>query len=255
MLLRSLRAAGLGLPPGAAAAAAVEAAAVPWHTPRRCLASQVCGRVLVPRGWPVTSPLAGSGWALDRWPRARAPPPPPQADAECPHHAAAHAYLDSHRAHDTPTYRTGPDGRVQVAEPAARGAARQQLWAAAQRAAAGPTGPDTSALHDLCAEFGVADRAAFVRAAHRLPVERQHALFEHAGGVADLLQVGAMGAGQGVGRVARLRGVPTVHGQRSAGALQQQSAPWSAGSSAWDGVGTPPSPHTPCRAWASARSW
>ena len=136
---------------------------------------------------------------------ATAPEPhatPLQADAECPHHAAAHAYLDRHTPHDTPTYRTGADGRVQVAQPAPRGSARQQLWAAQQRAAAGRSGPDTSALHDLCAEFGVADRAAFVRAVHRLPVERQHALFEHAGGVADLLQArpGGGGCPEGLGK-------------------------------------------------------
>lgn len=117
--------------------------------------------------------------------------PPTQADGQgtCPHHAAAHEYLDSHRAHDTPTYRVAPDGRVQVAQATARAGVRQQLWAAHQRAAATPARPATSALHDLCAQFGVQDKAAFVRAVHKLQVDRQHALFEHAGGVADLLQV------------------------------------------------------------------
>lgn len=113
-----------------------------------------------------------------------------QSDGQgvCPHHDAAHAYLDSHRAHDTPAYRVAPDGRVQAAQ--SRSGVRQQLWAAQHRATAGPAGPSTHELHDLCARFGVADKEEFVRAVHKLPVQRQHALFHHAGGVADLLQVG-----------------------------------------------------------------
>ncbi|PRW51014.1 putative aarF domain-containing kinase chloroplastic [Chlorella sorokiniana] len=124
-----------------------------------------------------------------------------QTDGEgCPHHAAAHAYLDSHRAHDTPTYRVAPDGRVQVARAAARAGVRQQLWSAQHRAAAGPAGPAAAALHDLSARFGVEDQAAFVRAVHKLAVERQHALLDYAGGVAELLK----GMGIGVELVGRM---------------------------------------------------
>jgi hypothetical protein len=124
-----------------------------------------------------------------------------QTDGEgCPHHAAAHAYLDSHRAHDTPTYRVAPDGRVHVARAAARAGVRQQLWSAQHRAAAGPAGPAAAALHDLSARFGVEDQAAFVRAVHKLAVERQHALLDYAGGVAELLK----GMGIGVELVGRM---------------------------------------------------
>ncbi len=199
-LLRSLGAEASGSALPAVAVCGSEAAAAAAAPSGRGLASQVRGHMRVCQRLHIKQKLQKASSFQHELPALPSlSSPMTQADGgSCPHHAAAHAYLDSHRAHDTPTYRVAPDGRVQVAEGSSRAGVRQQLWAGQHRAAAGPAGPATSALHDLCTQFGVEDKAAFVRAVHKLHVERQHALLEHAGGVADLLQVRGASGGRGL---------------------------------------------------------
>lgn len=75
-----------------------------------------------------------------------------------------------------------------------RPAGRQQfLNAQLRRDAEAPAPPPPEVLAGLAAQLGAGDGGAFLAAVARLHVERQHALLEHAAGVARHLQARGLG--------------------------------------------------------------
>ena len=96
--------------------------------------------------------------------------------------AQVHSYIDSHHPNEEVRHRP---------------LRKQQFTAAQLEDAKRPKGPPAAALHGLADTWGVGNHAAFVRAVHRLPAERQFALMDNTAGVAAHLQVCAGTAGTG----------------------------------------------------------
>lgn len=125
--------------------------------------------------------------------------PPQDVGALHPHHQ----YADTHRPGDLYTYRVADrrsEGGGVVPIPLASAAAST---ATATTTATRFTysvrgeGPAAAALAEVARQHSVADGAVFQAAVAKLAVERQHALLEHAQGVAQHLQVGRLGVWRG----------------------------------------------------------